>query len=203
MTNPKSGSFGNFTVIVPPDDNRDRLVCGDCGWIHYENPRIIVGAVVRSGTNLLFCRRAIRPRYGYWTVPGGFMELGESPEDGAKREVFEEAGATVEIRALLGIYAVPRIGQVHLMYLADLVGNEFRAGDESLDVQLFPATAEGIPWEDLAFPVNHWTLRDFLSLEGRDVLQPFTATAEDLLQRMSRVDYHPQFPPPDAVSDTA
>ena len=131
------------------------------------------------------------------------MELGESPEDGAKREVFEEAGATVEIRALLGIYAVPRIGQVHLMYLADLVSNEFRAGDESLDVQLFPATAEGIPWEDLAFPVNHWTLRDFLSLEGRDVLQPFTATAEDLLQRMSRVDYHPQFPPPDAVSDTA
>ena len=131
------------------------------------------------------------------------MELGESPEDGAKREVFEEAGATVEIRALLGIYAVPRIGQVHLMYLADLVGDEFRAGDESLDVQLFPATSKGIPWEELAFPVNQWTLRDFLSLEGRDVLQPFTATTEDLLQRMSRVDYHPQFPPPDAVIDTA
>jgi len=129
------------------------------------------------------------------------MELGESPEDGAKREVYEEAGATVEIRSLLGIYAVPRIGQVHLIYLADLVGGEFRAGDESLEVQLFRATQVAIPWEELAFPVNHWTLRDFLSLNGEEVMQPFTATAEDLLQRMSMVDYHPQFPPPDAVNN--
>ena len=75
------------------------------------------------------------------------MELGESPEDGAKREVYEEAGAAVEIRALLGIYAVPRIGQVHLVYLADLVGSEFHAGTESLDVQLFPETQAAIPWE--------------------------------------------------------
>lgn len=201
MTQRPSGSFSNFSILTPPDDNRDRLVCGDCGWIHYENPRIIVGAVVRSGASLLFCRRAIRPRYGYWTVPGGFMELGESPEDGAKREVFEEAGAVVEIRSLLGIYAVPRIGQVHLMYLADLVGDKFHPGEESLEVQLFPASQAAIPWEDLAFPVNHWTLRDFLSLNGGDVLQPFTATTEDLLQRMSRVDYHPRFPPPDAVLD--
>ena len=201
MTQRPAGSFSNFSSIIPPDDNRDRLVCGDCGWIHYENPRIIVGAVVRSGASLLFCRRAIRPRYGYWTVPGGFMELGESPEEGAKREVFEEAGAVVEIRSLLGIYAVPRIGQVHLMYLADLVGDKFHAGEESLEVQLFQATQAAIPWEELAFPVNHWTLRDFLSLDGVNVLQPFTATAEDLLQRMSRVDYHPRFPPPDAVLD--
>ena len=113
----------------------------------------------------------------------------------------EEAGAAVEIRALLGIYAVPRIGQVHLVYLADLVGSEFHAGTESLDVQLFPATQAAIPWEELAFPVNHWTLRDFLSLDGKDVTQPFIATAEDLLQRMSKVDYHPQFPPLDGVHD--
>lgn len=130
------------------------------------------------------------------------MELGESPEEGAKREVFEEAGASVEIRSLLGIYAVPRIGQVHLMYLADLAGDEFHAGNESLEVRLFPANQAAIPWNELAFPVNHWTLRDFLSLNGSEVLQPFTATAEDLLQRMSKVDYHPHFPPPDAVIDT-
>ena len=129
------------------------------------------------------------------------MELGESPEDGAKREVWEEAGATVEIRSLLGIYAVPRIGQVHLIYLADLVGDSFHAGDESLAVQLFPGSQTEIPWEELAFPVNHWALRDFLTLKGDDVLQPFTATAEDLLQRMSNVDYHPRFPPPDVVND--
>lgn len=201
MTSAQPGSFNNFAITKLPDDNRDRMVCGDCGWIHYENPRVIVGAVVRSGKDLLFCRRAIRPRYGYWTLPGGFMELGESPEDGAKREVYEEAGATIEIRSLLGIYAVPRIGQVHLIYLADLIGREFYAGDESLEVQLFPATQADVPWEELAFPVNHWTLRDFLSLNGEDVRQPFTATAEDLLQRMSMVDYHPQFPPPDAVND--
>ncbi|RLT20870.1 MAG: NUDIX domain-containing protein [Planctomycetota bacterium] len=201
MTTSQPGSFHNFSIVKPPDDNRDRMVCGDCGWINYENPRVIVGAVVCSGKDLLFCRRAIRPRYGYWTIPGGFMELGESPEDGAKREVFEEAGATIEIRSLLGIYAVPRIGQVHLIYLADLVGGEFHAGDESLEVQLFPATQVAIPWEELAFPVNHWTLRDFLSLNGAEVRQPFTATTEDLLQRMSMVDYHPHFPPPDAVKD--
>ena len=203
MTNEQPASFKNFSIVTPSDDNRDRLVCDDCGWIHYENPRVIVGAVVRSGKNLLFCRRAIRPRYGDWTIPGGFMELGESPEDGAKREVSEEAGAVVEIRALLGVYAVPRIGQVHLVYLADLVGGEFHAGTESLDVQLFPATQAAIPWEELAFPVNHWTLRDFLSLGGRDVTQPFVATAEDLLQRMSQVNYHPQFPPLDGVNNTS
>lgn len=198
MTASQPPEFKNFSNVTPPDDNRDRMVCGDCGWIHYENPRIIVGAVVRSGSNLLFCRRAIRPRYGFWTVPGGFMELGESPEEGAKREVYEEAGASIEIRSLLGIYAVPRIGQVHLIYLADLIGDVFHAGDESLEVQLFPATQAAIPWDELAFPVNDWALRDVLSLDGGDVLQPFTATAEDLLQRMSKVDYHALFPPPGA-----
>ncbi|MFN9720599.1 MAG: NUDIX domain-containing protein [Planctomycetota bacterium] len=198
MTSSEKGS--KFAIIRPPDDNRDRLVCSDCGWIHYENPRIIVGAVVRHGGEILFCRRAIRPRYGFWTIPGGFMELGESPEQGAQREVFEEAGARVHIDGLLGIYAVPRIGQVHLIYQATLIDGQYQSGTESLDTQLFPATSEGIPWHDLAFPVNHWTLRDFLSLNGGDVIQPFTAKPEDLMQRMSPVDYHPEFPPPDASS---
>lgn len=193
--------FNNFAISQPANDNRDRLMCSDCGWIHYENPRIIVGAVIRWQEQLLFCRRAIRPRYGFWTVPGGFMELGESPEEGCRREAMEEAGADIRISALLGVYAVPRIGQVHLMYLADLIEPKFHASDESLDSQLFPATQDGIPWDELAFPVNHWVLRDFLSLDGRPVLQPFTAKPEDLLQRMSKVDYHPNYPPPDVVAD--
>jgi ADP-ribose pyrophosphatase YjhB (NUDIX family) len=201
MTSLQPTTFKNFSIVTPADDNRDRLVCGDCGWVHYENPRIIVGAIVRAGSQLMFCRRAIRPRYGFWTIPAGFMELGESPEDGAIREVQEEAGASVKVSSLLGIYAVPRIGQVHLVYLADLIDDQFCAGDESLQVELFPATQAAIPWDELAFPVNHWALRDFLSLNGADVLQPFTATAEDLLQRMSKVDYHPLFPPPDTVAE--
>lgn len=202
MASEPANGFSNFSVVRPSDDNRDRLVCSDCGWIHYENPRIIVGAVVRWQDQILFCRRAIRPRYGFWTLPGGFMEVGESPEEGARREVMEEAGADIQIRSLLGIYSVPRIGQVHLIYLADMAEPRFFASDESLDARLFPAVQEGIPWDELAFPVNHWVLRDALSLQGGQVAQPFTAKPEDLLHRMSKVDYHPDFPPPDIIQQS-
>lgn len=193
---PPSG-FTNFVVKTPEDDNRERLTCSDCGWIHYENPRVIVSAVVVHDNQILLCRRAIRPRYGFWTIPGGFMELGETPEEGAQREVLEEAGARVLIRQLLAVYAIPRIGQVHLTYLADLSEPEFSAGTESLDVRLFPLNRSELPWDELAFPVNHWALRDFLCLEGRPVAQPFVATPEDLTQRMSKVEHHPDFPPPE------
>jgi hypothetical protein len=88
---------------------------------------------------------------------------------------------------------------VHLIYLADMAEQRFHANEESLDAQLFPAEHAGIPWDELAFPVNHWVLRDFLSLNGRSVTQPFTAKPEDLMQRMSKVDYHPDFPPPDVI----
>ncbi len=124
------------------------------------------------------------------------MEIGETPEDGARREVQEEAGAEVVIRGLMGVYAVPRIGQVHMVYLADMLSPEFSAGSESLDVQFFDPVVQRLPWDDLAFPVNHWTLRDYLSLQGRPVGQPFTTRPDDLKQRMSRVDFHPDFPPP-------
>lgn len=191
-----SSPTGKFELRTPTDDNRERLTCTDCGWIHYENPRIIVTAVVRYQAQILLCRRAIRPRYGFWTLPGGFMENGETPEEGARREVQEEAGADVTIQHLLGIYAAPRIGQVHLVYLADMMTPKFASGTESLDVQLFDAREHALPWNELAFPVNHWALRDYLSLKGSDPQQPFTARPEDLLERMSRIEHHPDFPPP-------
>lgn len=125
------------------------------------------------------------------------MENGETPEDGARREVFEESGADVTIRQLLGIYAAPRIGQVHLVYLADMVSSVYSAGTESLDVQLFEPHESRLPWTDLAFPVNKWALRDYLSLQGSEVGQPFTVRPEDLQERMSRVDHHPDFPIPE------
>ncbi|MCA9060606.1 MAG: NUDIX domain-containing protein, partial [Planctomycetaceae bacterium] len=128
--------------------------------------------------------------------PSGFMEVGESLEEGAAREIHEEAGATVTCQTLLGIYTVPRIGQVHMLFLTDLGDSGFAAGPESLDVQLFPATLDGIPWDELAFPVNHWALRDFLTLNGRNPSMPFRETPADLLNRMSPVDFHPDFPPP-------
>lgn len=188
--------FEKFVLQVPADDNRERLTCTDCGWIHYENPRVIVAAVVRYGDQILLCRRAIRPRYGFWNLPGGFMEIGETAEEGARREVLEESGADVVIRQLLSIYTVPRIGQVHLVYLADMLNADYGPGDESLDVRLFDPVSSRIPWDELAFPVNRWTLRDYLSLAGQSVTQPFQTRPEDLQERMSRVDHHPDFLPP-------
>ena len=188
-----------FIRQTPPDDNRERLTCVDCGWINYENPRIIVTAIVKHESKIMLCRRAIRPRYGFWTFPGGFMEIGETPEDGAWREVFEEATADVRIHELMGVYAVPRIGQVHLVYLATLNRPEFAAGTESLEVEFFDQASPEFPGQDLAFPVNHWAVRDFLSLKGQAPAQPFTVRPDDLQQRMSRVDFHPDYPPPDTT----
>lgn len=203
MTTHSCSGFSNFLTRKPDDDNRERLICSDCGWIHYENPRVIVAAVVRHEEKLLLCRRAIRPRYGFWTLPGGFMEIGETPEQGAAREVLEESGAEVQIQSLLAVYSVPRIGQVHLVYIADMLTPHYEAGSESLDVRLFDPTEAAIPWDELAFPVNKWTLRDYLSPGGSSGTSPFTATSDDLQERMSRVDFHPSFPPPDAIAATS
>lgn len=189
-------SFQNFKPKVPAGDSLQRMVCEQCDWVHYENPRVIVTSLCVWEDSVMLCRRAIAPRYGFWTLPGGFMEIGETIEEGACREVREEALAQVDIQSLLATYTVSRIGQVHLVFLAKLKAPEFAAGEESLDVQLFPLTHAGIPWDDLAFPVNHWALQDYLSLNGRSLFVPFTTRPEHLLQRMSPISFHPDFPPP-------
>lgn len=188
--------FKNFQAQVPEGDDKTRMVCGECRWIHYENPRVILAALCVWQNQILLCRRAIPPRYGFWTLPGGFMEVGETLEEGTCREVREEAGASIQLTSLLATYAIPRIGQVHLIYLAEMTSPDFAAGIESLDVELFPLTADGLPWDELAFPVNEWALRDYLSLNGQPVTQPFTMRPEDYAQRMSPVTHHPDFPPP-------
>lgn len=127
------------------------------------------------------------------------MEIRETMEEGVCREVREEAGAVVNVQSLLGAYVIPRIGQVHMVYLAEMETPDFAAGTESLDVRMFPLKEDRLPWEELAFPVNRWALRDYLSLDGGAVTRPFTTRPEFRDERMSSVRYHPSFPPPDAT----
>jgi ADP-ribose pyrophosphatase YjhB (NUDIX family) len=161
-----------FSRRIPDGDNFHRSVCDTCGFVDYVNPKIVVGSVVTFGEKFLLCRRAIEPRHGYWTLPAGFMEEGETSEQGAAREAMEEANAAIEIRDLLAVYNIPRISQVQLMYRATLPKAEFSAGSESLEVGLF--TWDEIPWDELAFPSVHWALNQFRSVIGQDAVVPFS-----------------------------
>jgi ADP-ribose pyrophosphatase YjhB (NUDIX family) len=149
----------NFTRLVPEGDNRARLVCGTCGFISYENPKVVVGSVCTWEDRILLCRRAIEPRRGYWTLPAGYLEAHEASEHGAAREAWEEACARIAIDALLAVYNVPRISQVQIIYRARLVSPDVAVGPESLEVGLF--TWEQIPWDELAFPTVRWALHHF------------------------------------------
>lgn len=145
------------SLRVPSDDNRERWVCDRCETVHYQNPRIIVGCLATYGDGILLCRRAIEPRHGYWTLPAGFMENGETSIEGALRETWEEAHARVDDPALYTLFDLPHISQVYMFYRADLVGGHYGIGPESLEVALF--REHEIPWDQLAFPVIDRTLR--------------------------------------------
>jgi ADP-ribose pyrophosphatase YjhB (NUDIX family) len=159
-----------FSRRLPPGDSLPRRVCDHCGFIDYVNPRLVVGAVATWGERLLLCRRAIEPRRGYWTVPAGFLEQGETCAQGAAREAREEAGADLAVGALLGLYDVARIGQVHLFYRATLRNAHIQAGAESLEVALM--TWDELPWSELAFPTVQWALHAFDAVRGQEVFAP-------------------------------
>lgn len=142
---------------VPPMDNSPRAVCTACETIHYENPLNVVGTVPVWEDKVLLCRRAIEPRRGFWTLPAGFLELGETLEQGALRETLEEAGARASLQGLFSMLSVVRVGQVHMFYRAALADIDFAPGEESLEVGLF--TEADIPWESLAFRTVSQTLR--------------------------------------------
>ena len=169
-----NGNQPRFSRIVPPHDDRRRLVCDHCGHVQYENPKIVVGSVVEHDGCILLCRRAIDPRDGYWTLPAGYLELGESPEEGARREAREEACADLEIDRLLAVYSITRISQVQLIYRARLASPEFAAGPESREVALF--TWDEIPWDELAFPSVHWSLRHFRDSRHQQDFDPYRRT---------------------------
>lgn len=148
---------GNATAYrVPADDNRERAVCPACGEIHYENPLNVVGTVPFWDDQVLLCRRNIEPRRGLWTLPAGFMELGETTAEGAARETDEEAGARIELGSLFTVLNVVRAGQVHLFYLARLLDTRFAPGPETIEAQLF--REHEIPWDEIAFRTVRETL---------------------------------------------
>ena len=156
---------------VPAGDNRQRLVCPDCEYVAYENPKVVVGVVATWEDKLLLCKRAIEPRLGYWTLPAGFMEMGESPEEGAAREAWEEAYAKLEIIDLLAVYSLRHISHLQLFYRARLLSPEVSAGPESEEVGLF--TFDHLPATDLAFPSVHWAIDHFQQVRGADAFAPF------------------------------
>ena len=166
---------------IPAGDSRPRFVCDACNTIHYQNPKIVAGCLPVWKDRLLLCQRAIEPRYGLWTLPAGFMENGESTVQAAARETLEEACARVTDLALYGVFSIPQISQVYMMFLARLESCDFAPGEETLETRLF--TEQEIPWDSLAFPVVIRTLERYFHdlATGR-----FPVHVEDVLRHPPR-----------------
>ncbi len=173
MTDQLSNGFFSqeFKLKIPDGDDRIRRVCSHCQFVDYINPKIIAASVVTKGSKILLCRRAIDPRKGFWTLPAGFMEQGETVEEAARREAREEANAEICIDRMLAVYSVPRISQVQIMFRAELV-SDISPGPESLEVELFDW--RDIPWSNLAFPTVLWGLTHYAETRSKTVFAPFS-----------------------------
>lgn len=149
------------SLRIPEGDTLARFVCDKCHTVHYQNPKIVVGCIPQWEDQILLCRRAIEPRHGFWTLPAGFMENGETTTQAAARETLEEAQAIVEIGSLYTLFNVPHISQVHLFFQARMPKQDFGAGTESLEVKLF--SEQNIPWDEIAFASVRKTLKLFFA----------------------------------------
>jgi len=147
----------NIVLRIPEGDSLERMVCGECETIHYQNPRVVVGSIPVWEGRILLCKRAIEPRLGLWTLPAGFLENGETVEQGALRETLEEANARVELTGLYTMISLIHVHQIYMMYTGELADLDFGPGPESLEVRLFDESE--IPWEALAFRTITRTLR--------------------------------------------
>ena len=180
----RCGSTVEFRV--PEGDSLPRHVCPSCHSIHYQNPRIVMGCVPQWQGKLLLCRRAINPRKGFWTLPAGFLENGETLAAGAARETLEEANAEVALLNLYTVVNVPHIHQVHMFYLGNMLNGQFSPGVESLETALF--AEEEIPWDEMAFPTVVKTLRAYyedlrrgqFNLRVMDITHPIPRPAESV-----------------------
>ena len=165
-------------VEIPEGDNKLRYICTGCAAVLYENPKLVVGCVAEYEGSILLCKRAIKPRLGYWTVPAGFMEIGETLEQAATRETFEEACAKVTLGSLLAVVDVIHAGQVHVFFRGKLENGEFAAGDESLDTKLYASNE--IPWDEIAFPSGVIALKQYLAQREAGIERVHTELAPRL-----------------------
>ena len=176
-----SGAAGepSFSVATPAGDDRPRRICDSCGFVDYVNPKIVAGALVADEAGrLLMCRRAIEPRKGFWTLPAGYLEEGESVDAGARREAWEEARVVIETTDLLAVYSIPRISQVQLFFRARMIEPGYAAGPESEEVAFF--AYEDMPLDALAFPSVRWAIEDWRAKAGERVIAPvMRAQGED------------------------
>ncbi len=185
---------GPVSQAIPEGDDRLRHVCRQCGYIHYQNPKVVAGCIPEWEGRILLCRRAIEPRHGYWTLPAGYMENGETTTACAARETLEEACAQVEIGPLFSFLNIPHISQIYLIYCGKLLEKQYAPGYESLEVRLFDFS--DIPWNELAFPAIRKTLElyrqdranhrlrvhsgDILKREGRPGDPHFRITSQEI-----------------------
>lgn len=159
----------NLVFEVPKGDNRPRFICENCETIHYSNPKIVSGCLPVWNDMVLLCKRSIKPRFGYWNIPSGYLENGESVEEGAVREVLEEAMAEVTDLEIKSIYSLPHINQVYIHFIGHLKNGEYGIGEESSEVRLF--REEEIPWENMAFTSSVFTLKKYFYDRKRNVRQ--------------------------------
>lgn len=169
---------------IPDDDNRHRYMCKQCDTIHYQNPKIVAGCIPVWKDQVLLCKRAIQPRLGYWTLPAGFMELGETSLEAGMRETLEEANARVEVEDLFAVLNLPYVDQVYMMFRSRLLDLDFSPGAESQEVKLYKE--DEIPWDELAFT----PIRETLKLYFGDRSQgKFQLHSGDVIKKEDRYDF--------------
>ena len=178
-----------ISLRIPGGDDRPRFVCDDCGFIHYQNPRIVAGSLPVWENQILLCRRAIEPRYGLWTLPAGFMELGETTHEAAIRETLEEANARIRIEGLYVVINLPEVDQVYMLFRARLADLDFSPGAESLEVKL--CREEEIPWSEIAFGTIRHTLEHYF--KDREAGQ-FPLHLGDIIREDGIYTYRPVTP---------
>jgi ADP-ribose pyrophosphatase YjhB (NUDIX family) len=154
---------------VPPGDTRARYLCEACRTIHYQNPRVVTGCLVTWEDRILLCKRDIDPRRGYWTLPAGFLENGETAEAGAMRETWEEARARVQVEDLYTLFSLPHISQIYMFFRGRLLTPDYGAGEETQAVGLFRENE--VPWSELAFPVVRQTLEHYFDDRRSDTFR--------------------------------
>jgi ADP-ribose pyrophosphatase YjhB (NUDIX family) len=153
-----------LALRIPQGDTLLRHVCNSCGAVHYKNPLLVIGAIPEWEDRILLCKRAIEPRLGTWTLPAGFMELGETTGEAAMRETLEEAKARIALTDVFTMLSVPHINQVHIFYRARLLDLDFGPGEESMEVGLFSQSE--IPWQEIAFRTVSSTLQYYYEDQG-------------------------------------